>query len=351
MNYIEGQTLQELGFRTSKQRDLRYDGPTEPTRRLYEQLADVYTQLRRLEFPKIGALGLPTVDGRPSYMCDPDDIRVCHRPLSIEMALQEFEGMDPGAKIKPRTAFQTASSFIYGALLWLADNKLDKSPDLFMDNRGGRHILYARHYFRRFALDMWLDSHADKGPFILMHGDITQHTNNLLFDKDVNLVGILDWEWSYVVPVQLLVPPVWLTGSSFDWMMLMRKRHNEEVKHLAAAIRDREKALQAPPLLSQEWAKMETWCHTAVAVALLNPDAIHDVYWYFLFYELVEPAPAPAKLREFYEKFISPRLAAFMESPERRVLLARKQQEQIQFFEEEKEYFHFPCARQIIKDE
>ncbi|POR34922.1 Uncharacterized protein TPAR_04858 [Tolypocladium paradoxum] len=45
-----------------------------------------------------------------------------------------------------------------------------------------------------------------------------------------------------------------------------------------AAIKHRERVLRAPPLLSQEWPRIETWCHIAVDVALRNPDAIYDVY-------------------------------------------------------------------------
>ncbi|KAH8661725.1 hypothetical protein BGZ61DRAFT_368626 [Ilyonectria robusta] len=347
MDYIQGQTLKDLGFKKGKQWR-SYTRPTEATSKLHEQLADVYIQLRQLEFPKIGALGLPVVDGKPSYACDPDDIRVCHRPMSIEITMQELEGMDPGARIKPRTTFSTARSFV-DALFWLAENEFDKSPDIGLDTRGGRNTLYARHHFRLFVLDTWLDSAADKGPFVLIW-DMNMLMSNLLFDEELTLVGVLDWEWSWVIPAQMLVPPVWLTGGSPEWMLLNKSSFYTEVGRLVATIRNREQALQVPPRLSREWAKMGTWCHTAVVIALLSPDLTHDVYWHFLFDEIEEAMPPDSDFREFYLTPIAPRLTAFIEPPERKALLARKEEEQRRFFEDEKEHFNNPYARQIIEE-
>ncbi|KAJ4196200.1 hypothetical protein NW759_016418 [Fusarium solani] len=352
MDYVQGQTLKDFGFKKGKKWRGSYYGPSETTSKLHAQLADVYIQLRQLEFPEIGALGLPIVDGKPSYDCDPDDIRVCHRPLSIEIMMQELEGMDPSARIKPRTTFSTARSFV-DALFWLAENEFDKSPDPGFDLRGGRNALYARHHFRRFVLDTWLDSSADKGPFILMHGDMLMLMSNLLFDDDLTLVAVLDWEWSFVVPAQMLVPPVWLSGGDTSWMLAGANLFYKEVRGLVAAVRDRERALQAPPRLSQEWAKLEKWCHTAVVVALLSPDLTYDAYWDLIFYEAEEPKPEDPDFdfREFYMEAIHPRLTVFMEAPERKALLARKEEEQRRFFEDEKEYFNNPDVRYMLLPE
>jgi hypothetical protein len=241
MDYVQGLTLKDLGFKKGE-KWRSYFRTSEAMSKLYTQLADFYIRLRQLEFPEIGALGLPVVDGKPSYACDPDDIRVRHRPISIEIMMQELEGMDPGARIKPGTTFSTVGSFM-DALFWLAENEFQKSPDIGLDSRGGRNTLYARHHFRRFVLDSWLNSAADKGPFVLMHGDILMLMSNLLFDEDLNLVGVLDWEWSYTVPAQMLVPPVWLTGGGPEWMLTGRRLFYDEVGRLATVIRDRELAL------------------------------------------------------------------------------------------------------------
>ena len=39
----------------------------------------------------------------------------------------------------------------------------------------------------------------DTGPFILQHADM--HWQNLLFDEECTIVGVIDWEWAQTVPV------------------------------------------------------------------------------------------------------------------------------------------------------
>jgi thiamine kinase-like enzyme len=83
--------------------------------------------------------------------------------------------------------------------------------------------------------------------------------NNLLFDKDYNLVGVVDWEWSRVVPAQLMVPPVWLTASQLEWVIITQNSYNKQVAYLRAAVQESERALGVPPRLSTEWESHETW--------------------------------------------------------------------------------------------
>ncbi|KAM5354995.1 hypothetical protein ACJ41O_001641 [Fusarium nematophilum] len=275
MRYVAAKTTipvpRDLGFKKGK-RWRTYIRPTEATKKLHSQLADLYIQLRQLEFPAIGALGLPIIDGKPSYDCSADDIRVCHRPLSIEVAMQELEGMDPGSRIKPNTTFPTARSFI-DALFWFTENEFDKSPDPGLDKRGGRNSLYARHHFRRFVLDTWLDSTADKGPFVLMHGDVLMLMSKLLFDDDLNLY-----------------------------------------RRLVAVIEDRERVLRAPPGLSREWAKTEeARCDTAVVMALLSLDLTYSVFWDLIFYATEEKSDDP-DFKKFYMKAIHPGAESFASS-------------------------------------
>ncbi|RSL41342.1 hypothetical protein CEP53_012811 [Fusarium sp. AF-6] len=139
----------------------------------------------------------------------------------------------------------------------------------------------------------------------------------------------------------------------YVWMLTGANLFHKEVRGLVAAVRDRERALQARPRLSQEWAKLEKWCHTAVVVALLSLDLIYDAYWDLVFYEAEEPKPEDPDFdfREFYMKTIHPRLIAFMEAPERKALLARKEEEQKRFFEDEKEYFKNPNVGSILLPE
>ena len=187
----------ELGL--TKDVDVWCSGTTQPSRTrktMYEKLAQVYIQLRRLEFPEIGTLGLPKGD-------DNQAICVRHRPLCIEVLIQEDEGLAPTSKFREHTTFKISKEYV-NALLWLADNRLDKGKNSTVDFRG-ENVLYATHHIRKFVTESWLDPALDCGPFVLMHGDLD--IQNLLWDDDLNLVAVLDWEWSSVIPLQFLVPP------------------------------------------------------------------------------------------------------------------------------------------------
>jgi hypothetical protein len=102
-----------------------------------------------LEFPRIGALGLPPRDN-PVLSCSPEDIRVCNRSFSIGIALQELDGLEPGAIFPPKKTFPIAKEFV-DSLLRLADNKLEKEPDQKMDEDEPASVLYAAHHFKHFV--------------------------------------------------------------------------------------------------------------------------------------------------------------------------------------------------------
>lgn len=59
-------------------------------------------------------------------------------------------------------------------------------------------------------LTEWVKPDYNHGPFVLMHGDLGPY--NILVDANLNILSILDWEWSRTVPIQLFVPPSWLTN-------------------------------------------------------------------------------------------------------------------------------------------
>ncbi|KAK4038753.1 hypothetical protein C8A01DRAFT_47703 [Parachaetomium inaequale] len=176
--------------------------------------------------------------------------------------------------------------------------------------------------------------------------------SNLLFDKDYNLVGIVDWEWSRVVPAQLMMPPIWLMASNLEFVLLIQDSYNKQVRYLRAAVQEREKALGLLPRLSTEWEALETWCHPAVALGLNYPEHAFLVYWDLVFRNVV-PRTWGATEEEDEQRDkneVIPRIRAFMEaSEERQAFLERKIREQLEFFEVEKEHYGFKVPRRIVK--
>lgn len=197
---------------------------------------------------------------------------------------------------------------------------------------------------------------------------------NLLFDDDHNLVGVVDWEWSRVVPAQLMVPPKWLIATGMDLVLIHQDSYNKQVQSLRAAVQEREKALNLPPVLSQQWAAHETWlvlyrstcpeiarlnhkltnrCHTTIALALTHSSYQFEVYWNLIFPHLVPKAPSTATRQEREEHLknneMIPRIKAFFEaSEERRGFLEKKIQQQLDFFRVEREHYGDEEPRRIV---
>jgi hypothetical protein len=262
----------------------------------------------------------------------------------------------------PRKTFSTAKDYVSG-LLWSANNRLEKDADQEMDERSPTSILYAAHHFQRFVLDEWLKRQFNEGPFVLMHGKLLEsETNPLLFDKNFKLVAVVGWEWSRIVPAQLMTPPSWLCGR-YQLSMVLILQHYEykqQVRRLRRAVKRRERALGLRPLLSREWAPLRNWCHTAIVLALNSGDLIPSVYWDLVFETLVpsvldHDAPdweSKEKSRGRYNEEYIPRIRAFMEADEeRQTFLKRKIQEQLEYFEDERKYYDNKGKRRVVRDE
>ncbi len=278
VDYVHGCILEELRFPYGEEWNHSWIDVDGPTRRVYEQLADVYIQLRHQEFPKIGALGLPS-DARSA-------IEVCHRPLWADIIFQADEGLDPVARFK----------------------------------------------------EEWLRASSETGPFVLMHGELSK--NNFIFDDDYNIVAVIDWEWSRVVPAQFLVPPTWLVSGSVWPLTRDQFFYNKEVALLHGVIRTQEQNF-GPPLLSEEWADSGTFCHSLVVTALFRSEILYDVYWEFLSYSFLglrDPLVRGSAETTEHNRIITQRLEAFMDSS-KVSFLARKTQEQEDYIKEEMKYF------------
>jgi serine/threonine protein kinase len=190
LEYIEGEVFSYARLKTlsDKQR-----------KRLYTSLADIYIQLRRLEFPSIGCLAH-----------GPEGFNVRKRIATIDINMQELEGLQP-SKIQSsfynnRGSLTSANEYV-AMLLQIADNAFVKGRNSVSERHQGEDALYHLHIFREYTKS-WMDCRLDQGPFVLVHGDLEPY--NLIVNDNMDIVSLLDWEWSRVVPLQFFKPPLWL---------------------------------------------------------------------------------------------------------------------------------------------
>lgn len=66
----------------------------------------------------------------------------------------------------------------------------------------------------------YMDSVPLDLPFVLAHPDL--RFGNIFIDDDFNIVGIIDWEFTSTIPLQLFSPPPWITGTDPGTLHAMR---------------------------------------------------------------------------------------------------------------------------------
>ncbi|PLN85786.1 phosphotransferase family protein [Aspergillus taichungensis] len=166
---------------------------------LYKQLADILLQLSQLSLPRIGSL---------AQMNDFTwDVR--HRPLSIGMNELVRLGTLPRSTL-PTDTFKTTSSY-FKALADLHCAHLSHQRNDAVDSANDcRRKFVARQLFSRLAREGRLThSTNEHGPFRLWCDDL--RPSNVLINKDLQIVGVIDWEFTYAAPAEFShAPPWWL---------------------------------------------------------------------------------------------------------------------------------------------
>ncbi|KAI1916105.1 hypothetical protein LOZ58_004392 [Ophidiomyces ophidiicola] len=108
-------------------------------------------------------------------------------------------------------AHQTYNSTIdyANAVLKLVFNDFYRGKDSVFDQKDARNYLYGIFASQGIVME-WVNQKDNHGPFILMHGDL--RPPNVFVDDNLNIISVIDWEWSHTVPPQMFVPPSWITG-------------------------------------------------------------------------------------------------------------------------------------------
>lgn len=268
LEYIEGDTL--FGIKISELELSKKE-------HLYSQLADVYIQLHRQQFDWVGAL---TLDEN-----DKDWVFAHNRPLTVDINEQEVSGRDICRYLPPERTFGSTIDYVY-MLTKVISNDFYRCPDSVLDKEDARFYLYGN--FSSLAVLMeWVDPDLNHGPFVLMHGDL--RPPNIVIDKDFNIVSILDWEFSHTIPIQMFVPPYWLTNEDvleisrsaissllykIEAFNFRRKVFHREYKYY----NPQKKSIDDLPLYGR-WKDLRDMTSFLLPHGLLKPHYFSNIYW------------------------------------------------------------------------
>ncbi|KAM5494937.1 hypothetical protein MaudMau93_000235 [Microsporum audouinii] len=270
MEYIAGKTLHGT---------MVPDLAEELRLHLFDQLADIYIQLHGQQFNHVGALTLDSNDEKWVFQHN--------RPLSIELNDQELSGMKSSKIIPPHQTYYSTVDYAY-AILKLVFNDFYLGRDSVSSEEDARYYLYGIFASQEIVME-WVDQKSNHGPFILMHGDL--RPPNIFVDDNLNIISVIDWEWSHTVPPQMFLPPSWITGHELptatkrphsfffttDVFLFGLTASKRENKHYNP---DKKPEVFLP--LTMLWNKHLTSDRMYVAYALLKPCYLGNVYWNYL---------------------------------------------------------------------
>ncbi|KAF4631887.1 hypothetical protein G7Y89_g6249 [Cudoniella acicularis] len=296
LDYVEGRTLFDVGFNTLSDAQRQH---------LYEQLASIYLQLRRLEFSSIGVLGQGA----------DDSVDVRKKVASIAINEQELEGLQPSriqAEHGNCEGVLTSAGDYASTLLRIARNAFERGRKSVHSEEDGNETLYNLDQFSQFT-KKWLDHTFDRGPFMLDHGDLNPY--NLMVNENIDIVALLDWEWACVVPLQFFVPPTWLTSRETDTLAwpVQYAKYVKELDIFRETVRDTELKVYGEELLSNEWARVHENGGILVQAALVNWTDMDYFAGRFLDKLLYQRKDLQRRIEDFIK-----------EDPARPIMVARK---------------------------
>ncbi|KAK8176204.1 hypothetical protein BC567DRAFT_226512 [Phyllosticta citribraziliensis] len=174
--------------------------------------------------------------------------------------------------------------------------RLEQQRNSIYDKEDGEEKACAIHLFESLLSDCGITCSGDE-PFVLIHGDL--RTPNILVDPDTfQFTGIVDWEWAQVIPIDLVLPPFWLTGLNVHELAISDTgSYFEECGHLIDIIEELENSADYP----QDHGRLSIAMRSAVqnpmrfwvAMCLQDPYNFEHIYW-----EKIDPLRRPADQTE-----------------------------------------------------
>ena len=121
-------------------------------------------------------------------------------------------GTLPRAKL-PDASFKSSAEYFTSLSQLHLDHLTWQRNDAIQSEADCRRKYVARHLFQKLASEGRLLSgtHNDNGPFRIWCDDL--RPSNILLDSNLQIVGVIDWEFAYAAPAEFSAAPPW-------WLLL-----------------------------------------------------------------------------------------------------------------------------------
>lgn len=122
----------------------------------------------------------------------------------------ENEGIPTG--IPRHRTYAEVESYV-SDLLSVQDSKVQNQPNAIHDQQDGEMQLAALTAMRAVT-HHFISPEFRQGPFVYTLTDLQQ--NNIYVDEDWNIQTVIDLEWAHSMPIEMQLPPYWLTSRAVD---------------------------------------------------------------------------------------------------------------------------------------
>lgn len=167
---------------------------------LFRDLSRIILSVGKVPLPRIGSF---TLD-------DKGVLSLTNRPLTL--SLQQLENGGIPTIIGRKDTYTAIEPYVFDLLAY-HDSRLRHQPNSINDEYDGRGQM-ASIAGMRAVLPHLIQRRSRHGPFSLALTDL--HQSNIFVDEDWHIKTVIDLEWACSLPVQMQIPPHWLTSRGVD---------------------------------------------------------------------------------------------------------------------------------------
>ncbi|KAF4980844.1 hypothetical protein FZEAL_3242 [Fusarium zealandicum] len=195
MDFIEGTSVDDI-LQTPDARIMRQDISERAIEVLFRQTIDFSLQLQKLDFPHIGSLTSKSTAGRGGFTAT-----IHSRPVTKKS--HDFV-LESGVNVLgPQDEIFASTTEYFHHIVDRDLQHLHDQPNSVDDERDAREKYIYFNIMKALIPRHVLSSHG-MGPFKLVCDDF-QPTNMIVNnEEDLKVVAVIDWEWSYTAPAQLV---------------------------------------------------------------------------------------------------------------------------------------------------
>ena len=233
--------------------------------RLFRDMARISVSMNRTPLPRIGSLSFASTGV----------VTLSNRPLDMHFQMFENEGVPSGI---PRQRTYSSMESYMSDFLGSHDNKLLHQPNAIHDQKDGEMQLAALTALRATMHSFITDPDHRDGPFYYTLTDLQQ--NNIFVDNDWNIQTVIDLEWTQSLPLEMQLPPYWLTSRSVDGfkdaesISELGNVFNEYFDAYEAEEMARNGAVLHTPVMRRVWETGSFWYYQAVKV----PKGMYNIF-------------------------------------------------------------------------